>query len=147
MLDLDPFFGDIHPSASFTPEVLHIEAFEPIIFQLGMLRCQAYSFNLQSEAIQLGVAGAKNLSIRVGGNEKESVFIDSVNAFEDIFQIELAYFGDVFLFAGNIKIILRNCIHLVLISRLAPISIYFFPSLLPDCRLRDRLASCVSLAR
>lgn len=112
--DLHSLLGDVEPGARFAAEVQHIEAFEAVVLQLGVLRCQSHSLNLQSQPIQLDISRTKYLPLGVGRDEQYSVFVDPVNALQSVLERQFLYFGDVDLEAGIVEVILGYRVNFVL---------------------------------
>lgn len=49
----------------------------------------------------------------MGGNEKETIFEEAINALENIAEVELTNFGNVLFFAEEIKIIFFDGVDLI----------------------------------
>ena len=49
----------------------------------------------------------------MGGDEKEAIFVEAVNALEDITEVELTDFGDVLFFIEEIKVIFFDGVDLI----------------------------------
>lgn len=68
---------------------------------------------MEGESVLLGITGAKDLAFRMGGNEKEAIFVEAINTLENVAEVEFADFGDILFFIEEIEIIFFDGIDLI----------------------------------
>ena len=49
----------------------------------------------------------------MGSNEEKSIFIETVNAFQDVFEVKFAYLSNVLFFRADVEVVPSNCVNFV----------------------------------
>jgi hypothetical protein len=110
---LNSFWRNVQPSSCIASEIDSVKTFETVVFELCMFGGQSDSFDLQSQTIQFNISRPENFSLRVSGDEKKPIFIQPINASEDILQREFRNFGNVDLCCRCLEVIFCDGIDLV----------------------------------
>lgn len=81
---------------------------------------QPSSLNLQSQSVQFSISCSEYLSIFVGGDVKEAIFEDALNAIQYILDLQFRDFCDIDLMMHGIEVVLLDEVHLVLVGLIHP---------------------------
>lgn len=115
VLNLHTFFWNVHPSPIFTVEINYIEIFKAIKLKLSMFSWQTSSLNLQCQIISLSVPRTKQLSFDMSRQVKESIFVNSIDALQRVFNRKLIDFCDVYFVVKIVKVIFFDVVNFILV--------------------------------
>ncbi len=107
-------FWNVHPSTVFAAKIYDIKVLKPVKFQLCMFRGKPSSLYLQCKSIGFGVPRPKNLSFHMSCYVEKSVFVNTLDAVQSVFDWEFLDLCNVYLSMKVFKIILLYEIYLIL---------------------------------